>query len=122
MLSEYEALVLTNLKASGKDPRLSWPAPPVIRNGAILVALSLLSAGSLMYAGGSGDARANQPASGTRVGPWPRAHVAGSGGAVLKPTANGNKQGKLFLGHVESLTVVEARARAWRYQTPSRSG
>jgi hypothetical protein len=79
MLSGYEALVLTNLKASGKDPRLSWPAPPAIRNGAILVALSLLSAGSLMYAGGSGDARANQLASETRVGPWPRAHVAGSG-------------------------------------------
>ncbi len=79
MLSEYEALVLTNLKASGKDPRLSWPAPPVIRNGAILVALSLLSAGSLMYAGGSGDARANQPASEPRAGPGLRAHVADQG-------------------------------------------
>jgi hypothetical protein len=119
MLSEYEARVLTNLKVSGKDPRLSWPAPPANRNGAILVALSLLSAGSVMYAGGSGDARANQPASETRVGHGPRAHVAGSGAAVLKPTANGNKQGELFLGHVESLATVEARARAWRYQIPS---
>jgi hypothetical protein len=61
MLSEYEAHVLTDLKASGKDPRLSWPTPPANRNGAILVALSLLLAGSLMYAGGAGDARANQP-------------------------------------------------------------
>ena len=81
-----KSVVLTNLKVSGKDPQLSWPAPPAIRNGAILVALSLLSAGSLMYAGGSGDARANQSASETQVGPGSRTHVAGSEAAVLKPT------------------------------------
>jgi hypothetical protein len=98
MLSEYEAHVLTNLKVRGKDPRLSWHAPRANRNGAILVALSLLSAGSLMYAGGSGDARANQPASETRVGPGPHAPVAGSGAAVLKPTANGNNKGSYSLG------------------------
>ena len=96
MLSEYEAAVLTRLRANGGDRRLDRIAPRNNRIGAALVVLSLLSAAGLLHTTVSGRSeylRAKQGVVDVPVGP---AAAAGSN----DPSAKGESI-VLWFGYLE---------------------
>jgi hypothetical protein len=89
MLSEYEAAVLAREK--GLDPARGQAAPGRNRIGAVLLALSVLSAVGLLY---SAFFHRGPVASATRVDP-----AATSTTHIIHPGASGHPEAALFLRH-----------------------
>jgi hypothetical protein len=89
MLTEYEAAILAKQKATGGVPALGQLTPARNRIGAVLLALSVLSAVGLLY---SAFFHRGPVSSATRG-------VPDAATPVIHPVASGVPEGALFLRH-----------------------
>jgi hypothetical protein len=105
MLTEYEATMLAKQKAPGGQPALGQVSSARNRIGAVLLALSILSAVGLLY---SAFFHRGHVASAARV---PAAPVATP---IIHPAASGLPEAALFLRHASEpmQTAAEMAASA----------
>jgi hypothetical protein len=103
MLSEYEAATLVRQKAA--DPALAQAAPARNRIGAVLLALSVVSAVGLLY---SAFFHRGPVSSATRVVP-----AATGATPIIHPAASGLPEAALFLRHASEPVQTTAEMAAW---------